>query len=80
MWCSGPRVANDLFLTSTGPFIVGFYGGGGGAIGGCLGGGTCDAFPACLVNAACFVPPGQTAVLYTVNAPFTTDLGWGCSP
>lgn len=80
MICSGPKYANDLFLTSPGPFIFGFYSGGGGTIAGCFGGDICDGFPACLVNAVCYIPSGQTAVGYTVNAAFTTDLGWGCGP
>lgn len=80
MWCAGPKRANDLFLTSPGPFIFGFYGGGGGAIGGCVGGATCSAFPACLINASCYILSGQAAVLYSVNAVATTDLGWGCGP
>lgn len=81
MWCVGPKIANDLFLTSPGPFIFGFYGGGGGAIGGCVGGSVCDAFPACLINASCYVPSGQAAVAYSVNnVGFTTDLGSGCGP
>jgi hypothetical protein len=80
MWCPGPKKAGDLFLTSPGPYIVGFYGGGGGAIGGCVGGGTCNSFPACLINAVCYVPFGQTVALYSVNAIATTDLGPSCIP
>ncbi|MBE7531891.1 MAG: hypothetical protein HND44_08095 [Chloroflexi bacterium] len=83
MYCPGPRTANDLFLTSTGPFGTGFFGGSISnpvAISGCVGAGVCDAFPACLVNAVCPVPAGHTAIAYAVAAALTTDFGPGCSP
>ena len=83
MFCSGPNTANDLFLVSSGPFAAGFFGGAISnpiEIGGCAAAGVCDAFPACLINAVCTVPAGQTAILYAATGVFTTDLGWGCSP
>lgn len=83
MLCTGPDKANDLFLVAPGGFGTAFFGGSLSdpiEIGGCIGGGVCGAFPACLVNAVCPLPTGITAIAYAVTGVYTTDLGWGCGP